>query len=98
MPDSVSRGDLRTCCVRVGTDDAADYKVCVQDVILTSSVARAHENTDFTRSKFGPEVIKAAVPLIRNPVPGPILPATLLLPNVINIWLLVAMLASVRCM
>lgn len=82
--------------VCVAAVDEVNYKVCVHDVIVTSNVARAHENIDFIRSKFGPDVTKTAVPLMRNPVPGPMLPFTLLLPNVINTWLLVATFASVR--
>jgi hypothetical protein len=60
------------------------YKVCVTEDIVIANAARAHENLDLVASKSGPAVIKAAVPLIRKPVPGPFLPATLLLPMVIN--------------
>ena len=73
----------------------ANYKVCVAETIVTANAARAHANLFLVASKSGPELINAAVPLIRKPVPGPFLPATLLLPNVINTLLFVAMLASV---
>ncbi len=48
-----------------------------------ASAARAQPNLAFVASKSGPAVTKAAVPLIRKPVPGPFSPCTLLLPKVI---------------
>jgi len=75
----------------------ASYNVWVADRIVIANAARAQLKLALIVSKSGPVVIKAAVPLIRNPVPGPYIPATLLLPTVINTLLLQAMLASVCC-
>ena len=46
------------------------YRVWVAELMVTASVARAQANLAFRASKSGPEVMKDAVPLIRNPVPG----------------------------
>ena len=71
------------------------YIVCVTESTVIDKAARAQQNLDFMASHSAPSFKKAAVPLIRKPVPCPCNPCTLLLPTVTRTWSLTAMLASV---